>query len=139
MTNPRLFISYSWTSSSHEERVLKLAGDLREDGIDVILDKWDLREGHDANAFMERMVTDPTIGKVILVCDRRYVEKADARTGGVGAEAQIITPDLYSRQEQNKFCAIVTECDPSGKPYLPAYYKSRIYVDMSDPPTLAEN
>ena len=57
--NPKLFISYSWTSPDHEQWVLNLATELRESGIDVILDKWDLKEGHDANAFMERMVTGP--------------------------------------------------------------------------------
>jgi TIR domain len=74
--------------------VLRLATDLRESGIDVILDKWDLKEGHDANAFMERMVADDTIQKVVMVCDRLYVEKANNRTGGVGTETQIITPDI---------------------------------------------
>jgi len=39
--------------------------ELRESGVDVILDKWDLREGHDAYAFMEKMVTDPQIKKVL--------------------------------------------------------------------------
>ena len=38
-----------------------------ESGVDVIFDKWDLKEGHDANAFMEKMVTDPEIEKVILL------------------------------------------------------------------------
>ena len=61
---PRLFVSYSWTSRDHEAWVLRFATELRESGIDVILDKWDLREGHDAHAFMEKMVTDPEIKKV---------------------------------------------------------------------------
>lgn len=65
--NPKLFISYSWSSPDHEQWVLDLATELREDGVDVILDKWDLKEGHDAHAFMEKMVTDPGIKKVALV------------------------------------------------------------------------
>ena len=35
--------------------------------------------------------------------------------------------------------AIVTEKDESGKPYLPTYYKSRIYIDLSEPDKYAEN
>ena len=54
MSNPKLFISYSWSSQDHEAWVIQLATDLRESGIDVVLDKWDLKEGHDAHAFMER-------------------------------------------------------------------------------------
>ena len=59
--NPKLFISYSWTSADHEQWVISLATDLRESGIVVILDKRDLKEGHDANAFMEKVATDPEI------------------------------------------------------------------------------
>ena len=61
LKNPKVFISYSWSSSDHEKWVLNLAEKLRGDGIDVILDKWDLGVGHDKYAFMERMVTDKDI------------------------------------------------------------------------------
>lgn len=139
MSNPKLFISYSWTSQDHEAWVVQLATDLRESGIDVILDKWDLKEGHDAHVFMERMVSDPEIKKVALICDKVYVDKADGRSGGVGTETQIISPEIYRGQEQDKFVAIVKERDDEGKAYLPTYYRSRIYIDFSDPSTEAEN
>ncbi len=139
MENPKLFISYSWTNSDHEAWVLRLATDLRESGVDVVLDKWDLREGHDAHAFMEKMVTDPEIRKVILICDKVYAEKADDRAGGVGAEAQIISPEIYSRQDQEKFVAVLKERDEDGRPYLPVYYRPRIWIDLSDPTTYSEN
>ena len=137
--NPKLFVSYSWTSPDHETWVLNLATEVRESGVDVILDKWDLKEGNDAHAFMEKMVTDPEIKKVILICDRAYVDKADGRMGGVGTEAQIISGEIYARQNQNKFVAIVRECTEDGKPCLPAYYRSRIYIDMSDEAIYAES
>ncbi len=139
MASPKLFVSYSWSGPDHEAWVLRLATDLRESGVDVTIDKWDLKEGHDAHAFMEKMVTDPEIKKVILICDKAYVDKTDERTGGVGTEAQIISPEIYKKQDQDKFVAIVTERDEHGKPYLPVYYRSRIYIDMSDPSTFADN
>jgi hypothetical protein len=139
MSNPKLFISYSWTSQDHEAWVLQLGTDLRESGVDVVLDKWDLKEGHDAHAFMERMVSDPEIKKVAIVCDKLYVDKADGRSGGVGTETQIISPEVYKSQAQDKFVAIVKERDDNGKPYLPVYYRSRIYIDLSDPSTATEN
>lgn len=43
--------------------VIRLAEDLRENGIEVIFDKWDLKEGQHSHAFMEKMVTDPEIKK----------------------------------------------------------------------------
>jgi TIR domain len=136
---PKLFVSYSWTNSDHEAWVLRLATELRESGVDVILDKWDLREGNDAHAFMEKMVTDPDIKKVILICDKLYAEKTDGRSGGVGKEAQIISGEIYEKQDQDKFVAVIKERDEAGKPYLPVYYRSRIYIDLSDLTTYSEN
>ena len=55
---PKLFISYSWSTPEHEQWVVDLAAELVNSGVDVVLDKWALREGHDSIAFMEQMVTD---------------------------------------------------------------------------------
>ena len=64
MTAPKLFISYSWSSDEHQQWIVSLATALSEAGVEVILDKWDLREGHDAHHFMEQMVSNPEIQKV---------------------------------------------------------------------------
>lgn len=136
---PRLFISYSWSTSEHEQWVIDLATELVNSGVDVVLDKWDLREGHDSIAFMEKLVTDPSISKVILVCDQVYASKADGRSGGVGTETQIISAEVYAKQSQDKFVAVIAEKSDAGKPYLPTYYKSRIYVDLSESDRYAEN
>ena len=139
MTAPKLFISYSWSNAEHEQWVIDLATELRESGVDVILDKWDLKEGHDAVAFMEKMVTDPEIKKVAIICDEKYAAKADGRAGGVGTETQIISREVYENQAQEKFVAVVCGKDESGKAYLPTYYKSRIYVDLSEADRYADN
>lgn len=136
---PKLFISYSWTNSDHEAWVLQLATELCNNGVDVVIDKWNLREGHDSYAFMEKMVTDKEITKVLLICDRAYAEKANVRTGGVGTEAQIISPEIYAKREQDKFVAVVVERDENGHPCLPAYYRSRIFIDLSDSSRFSEN
>jgi hypothetical protein len=136
---PKLFISYSWSDATHEQWVVDLAENLRESGVDVILDKWDLKEGHDAVAFMEKMVTDPEIKKVVIISDKTYAEKADGRSGGVGTETQIISKEVYDNQEQDKFVAVVSQKNDEGTPYLPTYYKSRIYIDLSEPDNHGEN
>ena len=105
---------------------------LRGDGVDVILDRWHLEEGHDKYAFMERMVNDPSIERVLMVCDHKYAEKADGRAGGVGTETQIITPEVYAKADQTKFVALVRERDENGKECLPTYLKPLKYVDFSD-------
>ena len=131
MENPKAFISYCW-SSDGDEWVTDLAKRLVVDGVDLKFDKWDLREGHDKYLFMETMVNDPTISKVIIVSDKKYAEKANGREGGVGTESYLISQEIYESQTQEKFVAIVRENDEEGKPYLPAYCKSRLYIDFSD-------
>ena len=126
----RAFVSYSWSTSTHEAWVINLASRLREDGVDVILDKWDLKQGHDANQFMESMVTDPTVSKVMMVCDKLYVEKANSRAGGVGIESQIISPELYGKGAQDKYAALMTDEDEDGNAHVPIFYKGRIFVDF---------
>jgi SEFIR domain len=79
MTAPKLFMSYSWSSPAQEARVIGFATELRDSGVDVILDKWDLREGQDAYLFMESMVSDPEVKEVLLVGDSTHVLKADRR------------------------------------------------------------
>jgi len=137
--NPKLFISYSWSSPEHEKWVIEVATQLREAGVDVILDKWDLKEGHDAYAYMEKMVNDSDIQKVALICDKVYATKANSRSGGVGTETQIITPEIYAQNNQSKFVAIITERDEFGKAYVPSYYASKIYIDFTDPSSYAQN
>ena len=132
MTATKVFLSYSWSNSEHEDWVLDLATRLRESGVDAILDKWDLKEGQEANAFMEKMVSDEEITNVIIVSDRVYAEKSDSRKGGAGTEAQIISKELYEGEDQQKFVAVVTERNDEDEPYLPAYYTSRVYIDFSD-------
>ena len=132
-TAPKVFISYSWSGKEHQDKVQALAVELVEShGVDVILDEWDLKKGQDKYKFMERCVGDPTINFVLMICDKRYAEKADSREGGVGAETAIITPEIYEKSEQTKFVPIVFERDENGKPYLPIYLGSTMYFDLSD-------
>ena len=35
----------------------------------MVLDKWDLREGQGKYVFMEQMVADPAVSKVLMLCD----------------------------------------------------------------------
>lgn len=127
-THPKVFISYSWSSS---DRVLELAERLMSNGVDVILDKWVLKGGQDKYAFMEQSVNNPEVKKVLIVCDKAYAEKANNREGGVGDETIIISPEIYGNVDQEKFIPVIFEVDESTKPYCPSYIKSRIYIDLS--------
>ena len=130
---PKAFISYSWTSDEHTDWVAELGTRLMNDGIAVVLDQWDLKDGQDLNDFMEQMVKDPHIKRVIIVSDSVYAAKADNRKGGVGTETQIISQEVYESVDQTKFIPVLRERDEEGKPCLPIYLKSRKYIDFSDP------
>lgn len=120
--NPKVFISYSWKSEEYKARVRRLADKLRGNGVDVTLDQWDLRAGHDMNAFMEMSIRDAE--KVLILCESEYTARADNRKGGVGKETRIITPDVYEQYQQEKFIPVAMENPVS----LPTYLKSTMAV-----------
>lgn len=136
---PKVFISYSWSNQNHQELVKHGAERLIADGVEVILDIFGLKEGHDKYAFMERMVTDPSVTHVLVICDKKYAEKADTRKAGVGTETQIISSEVYGKVEQSKFIPIICEFDSDDNPFLPAFLKSRIWINFSSPEAENEN
>lgn len=129
--NPKVFISYSWHPEENKIRVEQLARRLMSDGIDVTLDVWSLKDGQDKYVFMEKMVTDTEINKVLIICNQDYAEKADCRKGGVGTESTIMSDEIYSKADQTKFLPIVFEKGNDGTIYKPHFLKSRIHIDMS--------
>jgi SEFIR domain len=137
--NPKAFISYSWTSESHLELIRNWADRLMADGVNIILDQYDLKEGHDKYVFMEKMVTDPSVTHVLVICDRTYAEKADARKAGVGTESQIMSQEIYNKVEQSKFIPILCELSETDEPYLPTFIKSRIGINFSSPELVNDN
>ena len=127
----KVFISYAWTNPEHEKWVDDLATRLENQGLDVKYDKWDLKVGQDKYAFMESMVHDDSINKVLLICDKGYKDKADNRSGGVGTETQIITSEIYNKVKQEKFIPVVAEVGEEFDSYVPIFLKNRIGIDLS--------
>ncbi|MFQ6739078.1 MAG: toll/interleukin-1 receptor domain-containing protein, partial [Alphaproteobacteria bacterium] len=136
ITKPKVFISYSWSSPEYQERIIHIVDALRESGIETVFDKYNLPEGADLNVFMEKIVNDPSITKVLIFCDKQYTEKANSRKGGAGTETLIISPEVYNDAdpagENKKFIPIIMEKDiNTGKPYIPIYIASRKYFDFT--------
>lgn len=126
-TPPRVFISYSHDSAAHKEWVLEFATTLRHRGVDAILDQWDLKPGDDLPQFMEQNLVAADFA--VMVCTRRYVEKANAGEGGVGYEKMIMTSSSLSRISGNKVIPIVRE---KGNPPTPTFLTTKLYIDSSD-------
>lgn len=130
---PKVFISYAWGEKEYQERVLSLARDLQSDGVEVLLDKWNLKEGHDTYAYMEQSVNDASVTNVLILLDPIYTKKADDRAGGVGTETQIISPEIYNKVTQEKFLPVVMERNEDGSVPKPHYLKGLLHFDLSNP------
>ena len=129
--SPKVFISYAWSSEDYKMKVLSFARDLVSDGVEVVLDRWSLKEGNDTYAFMEHSVTDPTITNVLILLDPVYEKKANGRDGGVGTETQIISPEIYNQVKQEKILPVVFERKADGGIPKPQYLKTMLHFDLS--------
>ncbi len=136
---PRVFISYSWDSAEYKEKVASLATKLMGDGIDVLLDQWEMIEGNDLYAFMERSVSDDSVTNVLMLLSPQYSDRADKRTGGVGAETQIISSQVYGKTDQTKFIPIIFDRDQNGRYSKPTYLLSQLHFDLTNPDTFTED
>ena len=126
--HPKVFISYSHDSPEHRRWVSELGTKLRRNGIDAILDQWDLGPGDDVTQFMERGIRDSD--RVLVICTDRYVRQANAGKGGVGYERQIVTAQLIQNLGTNKFIPIIRQA--SGEEKTPTFLVTRMYVDLRD-------
>jgi len=89
---PKVFISYSWEDEAHKEWVRSLADSLLANGIDAILDQYDLSLGDRLPQFMEQSIANSDY--VLIICTPTYKKKSDTRNGGVGYEGHIISGEF---------------------------------------------
>jgi hypothetical protein len=102
---PRVFISYSHDSDEHAARVLQSADQLRQDGIDAILDKYEPFPEKGWTPWMEKNLRDADW--VLMVCTetyRRRVEDDEAPAVGRGVrwEGRLIRQHLYDAGGANR-------------------------------------
>jgi hypothetical protein len=125
---PRVFMSYSHDSQHHKNWVLQLATRLVNNGVDVLLDQWNLRFGSDLPHFMETGLTGA--GRVLAICSEQYVLKANRGQGGVGYEKAILTGHLMRNIASDKIIPVVRDNELAEK--VPSFLSSRLYVDFRD-------
>jgi hypothetical protein len=128
LTHPTVFISYSWDDEAHKHWVRQVATQLRTDGVDVHLDHWHAVPGDQLPEFMEREIRDNDY--VLIICTPKYKDKSDKRIGGVGYEGDIMTGEVFTKQNHRKFIPVLargpwTEASPS-------WLVGRRYIDLSD-------
>ncbi|WP_263227095.1 toll/interleukin-1 receptor domain-containing protein [Pseudomonas alabamensis] len=124
----KVFISYSHDNDEHKAWVLKLATDLRANGLDAILDQWDLMLGSNLPRFMEQGLSSSE--KVLVICTNNYNEKSNAGKGGAGYEGQILTAEIFRRQDSVKYIPIVRGA--TSDPKVPTCLDGRVYTDFTN-------
>jgi hypothetical protein len=127
---PTVFISYSWDSIEHETWVLDLATKLRKNGVNAILDKWDLGSlGKPLPHFMEKAIAKSK--RVICIMTPNYKKKTESLAGGVGYEYSIISAEIFTDDiNTTKFIPLFRNGTDSNA--IPTILKGRKYVDMRD-------
>ncbi len=125
--SPKIFVSYSHDSPDHKRWVARLSTVLRGNGIDVMLDQWDLGLGDDLAIFMEKGLRESD--RVLVICTDEYNRKADAGIGGVGYEKMIVTSDLLKDISTNKFIPVILNITRKDK--TPLCLSTRAYIDLT--------
>jgi len=125
---PAVFVSYSHDDQAHLDWILQLATRLRSNGVNVILDQWNLRLGQDLAAFMERGLSNAN--RVICICSEKYVEKANSGKGGAGYEKQIITAELMTDLNSNWVIPLIRSNSQNKK--TPTFLGGRLFVSFEN-------
>lgn len=123
---PKAFISYSWDNEDHKNWVARLAADLREHGVDCILDQWDARAGEDLPKFMEQMNTGSDY--VICIISQTYTTKSNIEErGGVPYEKRILSGKLFNEGVKGSIIPILRN-NPDKS--IPTFLLSIQYIDF---------
>jgi len=124
---PKIFISYSWDDEGHRAWVRRLAGDLRNHGLDILLDQWDVKPGSHIPAYMETSVREADY--VVLVCTPKFAIKADKGRAGIGYEKAILTGALYRDPGiSKKLIPLLRRGTPTRS--IPSFLLGRAYIDV---------
>ena len=134
--NPVCFISYSWDSEEHNAWVRKLAEHLQQNGVNTILDQWDLRPGMDIAHFMEKSINSSDY--VLLICTPHFAQKANEGIGGVGYEKNIVTAEIFKNKKPDiSFVPILRV--GNDKESIPSYLGLKQYIDFRTEKNFGDN
>lgn len=127
---PTAFMSYSWDSDAHKIWVRDFASRLRNDGVETILDQWEVVPGSQTPSFMEASVRDNDF--VLIVCTPRYKTRSDSREGGVGYEGDIMTSEILNTRNHAKFIPILRTGNWNSA--APTWLLGKAYINLSEDP-----
>jgi len=128
MSKKEVFVTYSWDTEEHNDKVLAFVNHLRENGFNAEMDKSYSQE-HTATDFRKMMHKGMTdYDKVIIVLSEGYQKKATAFKGGVGIEYSLIIKDI--EQSKNKY--ILVSFEKISNSITPLDFREREVIDLSN-------
>src|SRR5947207_11753732 len=71
--HPKVFISYSHDSLDHSDRVRELSDRLRTDGVDCILDQYEVSPPEGWPLWMDKHIGDADF--VLMICTETYYRR----------------------------------------------------------------
>ena len=115
---PRVFISYSHDSAEHRDRVLDLARQLRDDGIDAMIDQYIQFPSEGWPAWCSAQIEQAAF--VLMVCTEVYLRRVDRKEEpGVGHgvlwEGRLIYQYLYDEGSASRKFVPVLLADGSSE------------------------
>jgi TIR domain len=127
---PKVFVSYSWDDEDHLQWVHDFAARLRADGIDAVIDQWQVVLGDQLPHFMELAVRENDF--ILIACTPRYKERSDGRVGGVGYEGDIMTAEVLSTRNHRKVIPVLRRGDWGNA--MPTWLSGKFGVDLRGNP-----
>jgi hypothetical protein len=125
----QVFVSYSWDTKEHEEKVFDFVNHLRTPGgFDAHMDKG-LSQQETAINFVKMMYKAMHhFPKIVVILSEGYKKKADGFTGGVGTEYELMINDI--NDHPNKY--VLASFSGRDSRIVPAGFKGRDIIDLSD-------
>jgi hypothetical protein len=123
-----VFVTYSWESEEHNEKIIAFTNFLRDNGFNAKMDKMIIQEetAKDFKVMMHKAMTD--YRKVVVVLSSGYKEKAEQFKGGVGNEYTLILKDI--EENPNKY--ILVSFEGHKKEIVPLFFKDREIINLSE-------
>jgi hypothetical protein len=126
--HPKVFISYSWDSDEHNNKVVNLANSLRRHGINCHLDRFEISPPASWQSWMLNQIEQSKF--VLVVCTEKYKKRfqgqEDVATGeGLRWEGAIANQLICDRATDNKFIPIILS--DLDKSYIPSEFYGLTY------------
>ena len=122
----KVFISYKWEAGAHVPWVQRLAADLRSNGIEALLDQWEVRLGESFFEYMQGRIASADV--ILFVITPSSVTSAEAPKGKGGAlkfEVQMMNARRIAEGVR-----IIGVYRSGTRP--PHYLRDHRYVDFRD-------